>query len=219
MNRDSREIHWHNDEFHEFYAAVEISKIRICSKFLPYCIFLFETNIHLEFIATIPRFPFHSRLETGTICFGTSFGNRHRGRVKGAKFALIFLDRVPNPRPRNRSQFANNLHESPGNSTAEWLDRSIMKHTVEGRERGGGKKRSKLSISRVKEMGLRIIRLIAINLRMYVKLQLCSLLLLIFPFDFSFFLGGRGNTVYASIYFRSNETIFFLFLLPLFRAN
>lgn len=73
--------------------------------------------------------------------------------MKGAKFALIFLDCVPNPRPRNRSQFANNLHESPGNSTAEWLDRSIMKH---GAGKGGEeKKRSKLSISRVKEMGTR----------------------------------------------------------------
>lgn len=97
--------------------------------------------------------------------------------------------------------------------------RSINHETHGEKGEGREKKRSKLSISRVKEMGLRIIRLIAINLRMYVKLQLCSLLLLIFPFDFSFFLEGRGNTVYASIYFRSNETIFFLFLLPLFRAN
>lgn len=57
--------------------------------------------------------------------------------------------------PRNRSQFANNLHESPGNSTAEWLDRSIMKHGGGGGGEGGGGERSKLSISRVKEMAPR----------------------------------------------------------------
>lgn len=71
--------------------------------------------------------------------------------MKSAKFALIFLDRVPNPRPRNRSQFANNLHESPGNSTAEWLDRSIMKHTVEGRERGGKKKEQVVNFTRKRD--------------------------------------------------------------------
>lgn len=61
--------------------------------------------------------------------------------MKGAKFALIFFDCVPNPRPRNRSQFANNLHESPGNSTAEWLDRSIMKH---GAGKGGEEKKEQV---------------------------------------------------------------------------
>lgn len=131
VNRDSdsREIHWHNDEFHQVYAkfnSIEIFKVR--NFFL--CIFLFETNIYLEFIAT-----FFVSFSVRNVRFALE---RALEIMKGAKFALIFLDCVPNPRPRNRSQFANNLHESPGNSTAEWLDRSIMKH---GAGKGGEEKK------------------------------------------------------------------------------
>lgn len=82
-----------------------------------------------------PHFSCHSRFETYDLLWNEFWKS---SLVKGAKFALIFLDCVPNPRPRNRSQFANNLHESPGNSTAEWLDRSIMKH---GAGKGGEEKK------------------------------------------------------------------------------
>ena len=70
--------------------------------------------------------------------------------VKGAKFALIFLDCVPNP--RNRSQFANNLHESPGNSTAEWLDGSIaMKHGGKKGREGRKKKEQVVNFTRERD--------------------------------------------------------------------
>lgn len=70
--------------------------------------------------------------------------------VKGAKFALIFLDCVPNP--RNRSQFANNLHESPGNSTAEWLGGSIaMKHGGKKGREGRKKKEQVVNFTRERD--------------------------------------------------------------------
>lgn len=130
----SREIHRRNIEFHEFHAR---RYLRINRKFLHLYNIPFRKRTFISSLS--PRF---TRLE---ICKRELWWIIVTGGVcEGREIRLNFsrLCRVSQSTPRNRSQFANNLHESPGNSTAEWLDRSIMKHGGGGGgggEGGGGK--------------------------------------------------------------------------------
>lgn len=111
----------------------------ICLKFHGICVtdritgdFLFVLTFYVDIVASIP---FQDSVKSRPKRSVNEY--RNYKRRKGHEFAFIFLGyRAFQSTPRNRSQFANNLHESPGNFSQlrGKVVRSINHTTWEGKK-------------------------------------------------------------------------------------